>query len=308
MIRIAFMGFGTVLRSCYEIMNERYDQIKELIGDDFTLTKVLIRDPKKYSDISDLITTDINDLLADDIDIIFEATGQVDEIVDYIEKILQSGVKLITANKALLSKHFERLNDACQSSNANLKFEAAVAAALPIMKQLDYIVALNEISQVDAVLNGTCNYILSKMEEGSSYQDALEQAQNLGYAESDPSADVDGLDTMRKLRILASIIFQEKIEEKDIECRGISNLTKTDIEEASSENKRYKLMARAKKGGPYTVKPEMIVDDLFADLVDGENAIRIKTSNAKDIIFKGMGAGGRETAFAMLSDFISVFN
>lgn len=308
MINIGFIGFGTVLRATYEIMNERYNHIKDFIGDDFSIRKVVIRDPKKYEDIKEIITTDIDDILKDDdIDIIFEATGQVEEIVDHVEQLLSKGKHVITANKALLSKHFERLNDAC-SNDTKLKFEAAVAAALPIINQLDRIIALNDVNQIDAVLNGTCNYILSKMEAGLSYEQALKQAQELGYAESDPSADVDGFDTMRKLRILATIIFQEKIAEKDIECTGISNLSSQDIEEASKANKRFKLMARACKGGPYRVGLDMInKDDLFAGLIDGENAIRLRTSNARDITFKGMGAGGRETAFAMLIDFLEIY-
>lgn len=310
MIKIGLLGFGTVGQAVYTILTERKNIIEEEIQDNFVVEKILVKNPEKHQNINSLITTNIKDITQDsNINLIIELTGAVDEIVDEIKACLLSGKSVITANKALVSKYYEDLLEASKKGKSKLKFEAAVAGAIPIISQTKNIALLNDISEIIGVLNGTCNYILNQMENSLSYEEALKKAQELGYAEADPSADVDGLDTRRKLRILSSLIYQKPIKEEDIFLEGITKLTIDHLKQAKIKNKRYKLVARATKNGDYSVKPELVDEgSILGGLVDGENAIIIKTSNAKELIFKGMGAGGRETAFSVLSDFLNLFN
>lgn len=309
MINIGFLGFGTVGRATYEILNERKEIIEKAINNKFEVKKILVRDVNKYKDISQLITTNISDLVDDkDIDLLIEVTGEVDGLIREIEKALYNKKNIITANKALVSKYFGRLHTLSKENNTKFKYEASVGGAIPIISQIDKIITLNDVKEISGVLNGTCNFILSEMEKGNSYEDSLKKAQELGFAEANPSADVDGIDTKRKLRILSTLFFDNSIIEEDIECKGITNLTIEDIFNASKENKRYKLIAKANKFGEYSVKPELVdKNSILGSLVNGENAIIIKTSNAKDIILKGMGAGGRETAYSVLSDFLDMY-
>lgn len=310
MIKIGLLGFGTVGQAVYTILTERKNIIEEEIQDNFVVEKILVKNPEKHQNINSLITTNIKDITQDsNINLIIELTGAVDEIVDEIKACLLSRKSVITANKALVSKYYEDLLEASKKGKSKLKFEAAVAGAIPIISQTKNIALLNDVSEIIGVLNGTCNYILNQMENSLSYEEALKKAQELGYAEADPSADVDGLDTRRKLRILSSLIYQKPIKEEDIFLEGITKLTIDHLKQAKIKNKRYKLVARATKNGDYSVKPELVDEgSILGGLVDGENAIIIKTSNAKELIFKGMGAGGRETAFSVLSDFLNLFN
>lgn len=309
MIGIGFLGFGTVGRSTYEILTNRKFEIEKYLGKDVVIRKIIVRDPSKYDEIEDIISTDIMDLINDeDIDVIIEATGQVDEIVDYIEAAIKGKKNIISANKALISKYYERLHSLSKQNKTELKYEASVGGGIPIISQLDNIRILNEVNQISGVLNGTCNFILSKMETGSSYEESLKEAQKLGYAEADPSADVSGLDSLRKLRILSSRVFNKAIKENEIDLCGITEIEKEEIEKAKLDGKKYKLIARADKYGNYKVGPELVDEEsIFGGLVGGENAIIINGSNTGDLIFKGPGAGGKETAFSILSDFLSIY-
>ncbi|RLK62704.1 homoserine dehydrogenase [Atopobacter sp. AH10] len=309
MIHLALLGFGTVNAAVYTILEERHEEFVQAFKDEFVVKKILVRRQEAHPEVKELLTTDIKEITEDpEIDVLIEATGAVDEIYEDIKEALKSK-HVITANKALVSKYYEELVAFAEKSGKSLQFEAAVAGAVPVINQLKKIATVNAIEEVVGVLNGSCNFILSQMEEGKTFDEALKEAQALGFAEADPSADVDGLDTQRKLRLLATILFNKAIKEEDIEVEGIRQVTAKDIEQAKKEGQRYKLVARATSQGSYSVSPERV--DKNSDLgllINGENAVIVKTSNAKDLIFKGPGAGGRPTASAILLDLLRLFD
>lgn len=313
MIKLAMMGFGTVGQACYQILNERQTELEASLGFEVRLDKILVRSLDKYQDLGldSYLTDQVEDLFSSKPDVLIELTSSVDSVYPTIKRALESGIHVISANKALISKYFEELLASAQEGQTQLRYEAAVAGGIPILANLKTMTVLNEITEIQAVLNGTCNFILSKMEEGLSYQEALSQAQALGFAEADPTADVDGFDTQRKLRILASLAFNQTILEADIPCQGISQITSQEVQAGLAKGQRYKLLAQARlhKGKlEAQVKPVLIdKGSQLGSLIDGENAIIVKLSNAQELIFRGFGAGGRPTAFAVLSDLLHIY-
>lgn len=308
MINIGLIGFGVVNSGVYEIFEEQRAKIEKAIGDEFKISKILVKNKKNHKNIENLLAHDISELVDDEnIDLIIEATGKVDEIIGDIKKILENK-NLISSNKALISKYFEDLLEISKTSKKKLKFDSAVGGAIPIIENLYKIKTLNDVEEIKGIFNGSCNFILSKMEEGDDFNSALKKAQELGFAESDPTDDIDGLDSMRKLRIVSTILFEKEIKEEDISLEGIRNIRKKDIEKAKKNGKKYKLIAYANCKGVYKVRPELVDENSnFGLIKDNENIFQIKTSNAKNLIFQGAGAGKRETAFSVLNDFLEIY-
>lgn len=313
-LNIAILGFGTVGRATYEILEEKKSEIEKIIKREIKLKKILVRDLQKYSSEKnfEIFTDKIEEIIADDeIELIIELTGEVDKMIEPMKTALSKRKNIITANKALVSKYMEELEEISKKYDSKIRYEAAVAGGIPIIYPLEKIVALNDVESIEGVLNGTCNFILSKMEEKKSYEEALKEAQRIGFAESDPTADVKGFDTMRKLRILSTIAFGKSVKEEEISLEGITEIKLPDIEKAAQKNMRYKLLASAKieKGKiRASVKPtEISKDSIIGSLKGGENAVIIKASNVGELVFKGLGAGGRPTAFSVLSDFLNIY-
>ncbi|MDO5726202.1 MAG: homoserine dehydrogenase [Tissierellia bacterium] len=314
MIKIGLMGFGTVGKATYEILNEQRENIENFIGS-YEIEKILVRDLKKhnYENIDKAIFTDNIEEFADSsLNVIIELTGSIDEIYPYMIKQMKDSKNIISANKAFISKYFEQLTEIAITENISFQYEAAIGGAIPIIEELKIIKALNEIDSVCGVLNGTCNFILSKMESGKDYEAALIEAQAIGFAEADPSADVEGLDTLRKLRILASLAFGKPVLEEQIELEGITKLERKELEKAIENSERIKLVAEAKmlKTGEVIAKvaPKSVpIDSVLGGLIDGENAVILNCSNAGELVFKGAGAGGRATAFSVISDLINIY-
>ena len=314
MIRIGLLGFGTVGSATYEILAEQEASLRDCLGQDITVAKILVRDLAKYETTAayPLMTTDIAEIINDpSINVLIELTGSIEGIIEPLKQGLASGKHLITANKALLAKHMEELIALASRHNVGLRYEATVAGAIPIISNLEEIIALNQVNSLAGVLNGTCNYLLSRMEEGLDYAEALREAQDLGFSEADPSSDVEGYDTMYKLRILSTLAFKRPVLESEISCTGITAVTGAEIQEALAAGKRIKLVGQA------TLVDGKVTDTVQPTLVDrcstlggldgGENAVIVDTSNAGELIFSGLGAGGRPTAFAVLSDLIHLF-
>lgn len=308
MINIALIGFGVVNSGVYEIFEEKREDIEKAINDKFEINKILVKNKEKHKDVKNLLLNDISEIIDDEnIDLVIEATGKTDEIIDDIKKILKSK-NLISSNKALISKYFEDLNKISKTYKTKLKFDSAVGGAIPLIENLYPIKILNDVEKISGIFNGSSNFILSKMQEGLDFKSALKIAQDLGYAESDPSDDIDGIDSMRKLKIVSTILFGKNIKENMIEVHGIRNITNNDIKKANSIGKTYKLIAYADKDGLYKVSPEIIdKNSIFAMVNNNENIFEIKSSNAKTLTFKGSGAGKRETAFAVLNDFLKIY-
>lgn len=309
MINIGLLGFGTVAGAFYDLVEENKEALEKLTGQAIEFKKILVRNPEKYKRCQDLLTTDPDEIFADEkINLIVEATGEVEKLYKPLESSLKNGVNIISANKALVSKYLQELLSASEVGQAQLKFEGAVGGALPILSQIDKLKAAGGVKSVKGVLNGTSNFILNQMEAGLGFEGALKLAQEKGYAEADPSADIDGIDTKRKLNILASLLFDQPFDEESIPTTGIRNISETEIKSALEKNKTIKLLAYGDKDGKLYVRPEEVdKNSILGSLAGGENAVVIESTNAGEIVIKALGAGGRETAYSLVSDLIDIY-
>lgn len=309
MIKIGLLGFGTVASSFYDLVEENREGLEKITGQKIEFKKILVRNIDKYNRCKNLLTVNKEDIFEDrEINLIVEATGEVDRLASPIEEALKRGVNVISANKALISKYLEALILASKKSKASLKFEGAVGGAIPILSNIEKLKAAGGVKKVIGVLNGTSNFILSQMENGLSFEKALELAKEKGYAEADPSADIDGIDTMRKINITSSLLFDKFFKEEEIETIGIRKINEDRIKNALKNNKTIKLIGYGDKNGKIYVRPEELEkNSILGSLKGGENAIVFFTENAGEIVIKGMGAGGRETAYSLVSDLIDIY-
>lgn len=315
MINIGLLGLGTVGSGVVEIINNRQEELKALTGQEIRVKKVLVRDKKKKREVSlseEAMVDDFNEVLLDEeIQIIVEVTGDVENSYKYIIEGLNAGKHIVTANKALVSKCFEEFSSLAEQKGLAFLYEASVAGGIPVLKPLKEQLALNEVSEIQGILNGTCNYILTRMvNESKNYDEVLKIAQDLGYAEADPTADVEGFDTMRKLRILATMSLQGKVEEEDILLDGISSITSFDIDLIKKMNSTVKLIAEAKQlnDGYYALVQPTIVknSNYFANVNMAYNSVAFKGDNVGELKFYGSGAGKLPTANAVLSDCLDI--
>ena len=315
MKNIAILGFGTVGQGVYEILLERRAIIKEIINEDFYIKTILVNNINKERNLVDgiLLTNNFEDILNDsEIDIVIELTGALEQGFEYISKSLKAKKNVVTANKSVISAYFNELHSIAIENNVKLLYEASVGGGIPIIKPLREEILFNNIDSVQGILNGTCNYILSRMfKEKLSYKNILKDAQNLGYAEADPTADVEGIDTMRKLRILGSIAFGLDISEDNIDTFGISSIDLCDIEYFESINSTVKLLATANNSSEgYTafVEPTIISkEDNFSNVNMAFNSIAFNGSNVGKLSFYGSGAGKLPTGDAVCRDIVDIF-
>lgn len=314
MIRIGILGFGTVGQATYDLLQDHQQTLKAAVGQVIQVVRIAVRNRAKYAShpAYSLIGEDSQAVVADEaIDVIIEVTGQVDCIYPLVSQALQAGKHVITANKALMSQHFDALMALAGESRGDLRFEAAVGGAIPIIAALENVAAMNRIDRIEAVVNGTCNFILSQMEAGMDFDRALYQAQALGYAEADPTADIDGWDSLYKLHLLANLSFGQTVPLTSIERQGIQAIHFQTVQEALSQNRRIKLLAQAYRQGDQVIAnvgPVAVATaSVLGGLNDSENAVRLVTDNAGELVFKGPGAGGRPTATAILSDLLTIY-
>ena len=275
------------------------------------LSKVLVSDSTKDRDFdSNLITEDFNEIANDEnIDLVIEVLGGVEPGKEYIKKLLQKGKSVITANKDIIADCGEELIKTAQENNTCLYFEAAVAAGIPVLKPLIESLRGEELSRVAGIINGTSNYILTAMEEGSTYGDALQNAQELGYAEPDPTNDVEGIDAKYKAMILSLLCFGVSPSTDDVYTEGISKITKEDFDWAKRLNKTIKLAAQidnGQEGFNARVYP-VLVDSKhpLAAIRGALNAVLVEGDNINQLVFSGPGAGAAPTASAIIGDVLS---
>lgn len=315
MIGIGLLGYGTVGQGLYKIVSERRDQLSYILSDEMEVLRVLVRDLDKKRDVEidkDKLTLDFERILDDsNISIIVEVTGDLEKGYNYIRRALEKGKHVVTANKAIVSAYFEELSTLASNKGVYFLYEASVGGGIPLIKPLKDIISFNEVSSIEGILNGTCNFILTKMtEEGLSYQDVLKEAQRLGYAEEDPSSDVEGMDTLRKLRILSTLGFGGVITEDDILCDGIENISDLDIKLLKGKNRVVKLIASTyafADGYCSIVQPRAVeVGSYFANVNLAFNSIGIRGNYIGDVKLFGSGAGMLPTANAVLTDCIDV--
>ncbi|MDU5099484.1 MAG: homoserine dehydrogenase [Peptoniphilus grossensis] len=311
-MKIAIMGFGTVGTGVEEIL---YKKKKDLLKNNFDIKieRILIKNKNKERNPHDktlIFTDDFDEILNSPVDTVIDVTSNLEETYERIVKLMKSGKNIVTANKAVVSKYFEDLNDLARENNVYFAYEAAVAGAIPIIHPLMEEVFFNDIYEISGILNGTSNYILSKMErEGLDYDEVLKEAQELGYAEADPSSDVGGLDAMRKIRILSSLAYRAKISEDEIFTFGIDKAKKSDFDFAKDFGYSLRLLGKSSLSDGkinISVMPRFLRDDFFANTFDGTNAIKIHGENFKSYELKGPGAGKLETADAIMRDLLRI--
>ncbi len=314
-VRVGLLGCGIVGGSLIELLKERSQAIATSTGIDLQVTRIAVRSVSRDRDIevdTSLLTTDARAVVAgDDVDIVVEVIGGIEPARELILTALAAGKPVITANKELLANHGAELYAAAATNNVDLLFEAAVAGAIPIVRPLRQSLLGEDLRRITGIVNGTTNYILTRMaEDGASYGDALAEAQRLGYAERDPTADVEGFDAGAKIAIMASIGFGAKVVAGDVYHEGIAEITQTDISFARRLGYEIKLLAVAEKtmteDGPVIgvrVHPSMVpVTHPLASVRDSFNAVFVEGNSSGELMFYGRGAGGRPTASAVLGD------
>lgn len=313
-MKIALMGFGTVGTGVEEILYKKRAKLRKNNFDlDLAYALIKNKDKKRSPFKKDLVfTDDFEKILSSDVDTVIDVTSSLEETYERIIKLMKAGKNIVTANKAVVSKYFENLNDLARENGVYFAYEAAVAGAIPLIHPLMEEALFNEMTKVYGILNGTSNYILSKMEEeGASYEKVLKKAQDLGFAEADPTADVGGFDAMRKLRILSSLIYNSKINEDAIPTFGIGNIKKTDLDFAKTMGYTIRLLAKSElRDGKINISviPSFLKDNFFAKTYEATNAIKVWGENFSAYEFKGPGAGKLETADAVIRDLLRILS
>ena len=311
-MKIAIMGFGTVGTGVEEIL---YKKRESLLKNNFDIKieKVLIRNKNKKRSPLDgdlAFTDDFDEILNSDVDTVIDVTSSLEETYEKIVKLMEAGKNIVTANKAVVSKYFEELNKLAREKNIYFSYEAAVAGAIPVIHPIMEEAFFSDMSKIQGILNGTSNYILSKMEvEGSSYDEVLKEAQELGYAEADPTADVGGFDAMRKIRILSSLIYNSKINEDEIFTFGIENVKKSDFDFAKERGYSIRVLAKSELANDkinISVIPTFVKDSFFAKTFGGTNGVKVWGENFTSYELKGAGAGKLETADAVMRDLLRI--
>lgn len=311
MINIAVLGYGTIGSGVVEVLNTNSDSIRKRAGDSIEVKYVLDLREFPGDPVMKILVHDVSVILNDpEVKIVVEAMGGIEPAFTFVRDALLKGKSVITSNKELVAKHGARLLEIAKEKNLNFLFEASVGGGIPIIRPLNQSLTADEIVEITGILNGTTNYILSKMSDnGIDFKTALKEAQSMGYAERDPSADIDGYDSCRKIAILSSLAFGMQVDFEDIYTEGISKITDKDIKYARSIGARIKLFATSIKENDESVyamvAPVMIkanhplysVNDVF-------NGIFVRGNVIGDVMFYGSGAGKLPTASAVVADIV----
>lgn len=310
MAKIAILGCGVVGSGVYEVLNINRDSISNKVKEDISVKYILDLRTFEGEEYAHLVTNDFDKILNDDeVSVVVETMGGVNPAYDFSKKLLLKGKSVVTSNKELVATHGAELLKIAQEKNINYLFEASVGGGIPIIRPLNQCLAANEISSVKGILNGTTNYILTKMfKEGAEFKNALLNAQKKGYAEKDPTADVEGYDACRKLAILTSLISGKNIDYNKIETKGITELTSTDVLYAEKCDMVIKLIASAiiENDKVYTsVEPSLVsLDHPLSGVENVFNGIFLNGNALGDVMFYGKGAGKLPTASAVVADVI----
>lgn len=312
--KIALLGMGTVGGGVYEIIEKQKEEMPFKIGAALEVVKVLVRNKAKYADRipAEKLTDVWEDVIGDDsIDIVVEVMGGIEPARTYIKAALEKGKHVVTANKDLMAMHGHELLELAGEHHCDLLFEAAVAGGIPIIRPLKQCLAGNNITEIMGIINGTTNFILTKMkEDGMDFGEALQLATDLGYAEADPTADIEGYDAGRKLAIMASIAFHTPVTFDDVFTEGITKITAKDMRYAKEMGCSIKLLGIAKNtetGIEVKVHPTMIPENHpLAAVNDSFNAVFVHGDAVDDAMFYGRGAGALPTGSAVVGDIMDV--
>lgn len=309
------LGCGVVGTQVARLLAHHQQELSTRSGARLVLSKIAVRDlsiPRDGVDPS-LLTTDANSVVSDpEIDLIIEVMGGIEPARELILAAISHGKSVVTANKALLATHGADLYSAADKQGVDLYYEAAVAGAIPILRPLRESLVGDHVTRIIGIVNGTTNYILTKMdEEGLAFEEALAQAQSLGYAETDPTADIEGFDAAAKAAILAGLAFHTRVTSADVFREGITAITATDVAVAKSMNHVIKLLAIAELTPEdhisVRVHPTLIPrTHPLASVREAYNAVFVEAESAGELMFYGRGAGGEPTASAILGDVVAV--
>jgi homoserine dehydrogenase len=312
-ITIGLLGFGTVGSAVDRLLRESSASIERVTGSPVEGAAALVRHPERHPEApAGLLTTDFARLRDDpSIAVVAEVMGGVEPTRGYVLELLRAGKSVVSANKQLLSRHGEELFTEAERQGVQLRFEASVCAAIPVIRVLRESMIVSGVHRIDGIVNGTTNFILSRMiHAGASYADALAEAQALGYAEADPTEDVTGGDAAAKIAILASIAFHNRVRLEEVDYVGIDGLDLADVAHADDLGYSVKLIASALRQDARVsarVHPCLLTKDHPLATVEGAfNAVMLRGESIREVILIGPGAGGEETATAVIGDLVSV--
>lgn len=314
-INVGLVGLGTVGYGVYKVINMQKEDMKQKLGCEVAIKKICCLNPETVADkVEDpsVLTESFGEVVNDpDIDIIVEVIGGIEPAKTFILSALNAGKHVVTANKDLIAVHGHEILETASKNGVDFLFEASVAGAIPIIRPLKQCLAANHIDEIMGIVNGTTNFILTKMsQEGMDYAEALALATELGYAEADPTSDVEGLDAARKVAIMASIAFNSTVRFDDVYKEGITKITAKDINYADEMGYVIKLLGVAKNPGDgieVSVNPMLIQKDHpLASVNDSFNAIFVHGDAVGDCMFYGRGAGELPTASAVVGDIFDI--
>ncbi|MEK4228138.1 homoserine dehydrogenase [Solibacillus sp. FSL H8-0538] len=314
-IKAAILGFGTVGQGIYHILNEKREELREKLGVELEVAKILVTDAsrERVPGTKHLMTENIDDVFEETgLQVVFEAIVNEEPAYSYLKCAVENKCHVITANKVMFAKRGEELQALAKANGVFVGYEASVAGGVPIIKTMKNILLVNDVSRVQGILNGTTNYILTKMRaEGWSFEHALLEAQRLGYAEADPFNDVSGQDAFKKLMILSSLAFGEQPDWADVEVIGIDTISSEQVAAATEKGLRYRHVAEVEKREDGTIygkvapllvdaeHPLYPVDDVF-------NAVAMETNYIGTLSITGPGAGMYPTASVMVEDYAEI--
>ncbi|HIX98722.1 homoserine dehydrogenase [Faecalicatena contorta] len=310
MVKIAVLGYGTVGSGVVEVLRTNQKVIDERLGEELRIKYVL--DLRDFPDdpVQELITHDFEDIVNDDeVKIVVEVMGGIEPAYTFVKRSLEAGKSVATSNKALVAKHGAELLRTAKEKNVNFLFEASVGGGIPILRPLHSSLTGDVIEEITGILNGTTNYMMTKMfYEGADYDEVLEEAQDNGFAERNPEADVEGYDACRKIAILSSIISGKQVDFEDIYCEGITKITAEDMKYAKAMGMTIKLLATCKRDGGKLnamVAPCLLRAEHPLFSVNGVfNSIFVHGNMLGDAMFYGSGAGKLPTASAVVGDIV----
>jgi len=309
-VPIALLGYGTVGSAVNRLLTESADDIERATGHRLRVVKALVRDPGKERDfppVGGVLTGDFREI-ADDpsIAVVAEVMGGLEPAGGYVLELLRRGRHVVTANKQLVARRGAELFEAASAQGVQLRFEASVCAAIPVIKVLRESLVVTNVHRVLGIVNGTTNFVLTEMEAGSTYEEALAEAQRRGFAEADPTDDVSGADAAAKMAILATVAFNSRVDLEDVEYSGITTIDPLDVAAARELDMVIRLIGAARLVDGH-VRPALVDQQHPLAKVDGAfNAVMLQGDAIREITLEGPGAGGLETASAVVADITSV--
>lgn len=315
-MNIAILGLGTVGTGVVELLQTNREKISGTLGETLTVSHVYVNNLTKQRtvDLTGMtITDDINTIYNSDIDLVIEVMGGIKGTYQILQKFLKKGVHVVTANKDLLALHIDDLSQLANQQQVTLAYEASVAGGIPVIRGIQTGLNSNQLTQVLGILNGTSNYILTRMtQDGWDYQTALTKAQELGYAEADPTNDVEGFDAQRKIALLSRLAYEKVIKLDEVKQKGISSLELVDLDYARQAGLVMKLLGKsrydvANQTVSVNVEPVLLpMTHQLAHVNDAMNSVFVKGNGVGEMMFYGPGAGGLATASAVVSDVMNI--